>query len=386
VTGNDFDVVVIGAGIAGSSVAARLAETLRVAVLERESQPGYHSTGRSAALFSEIYGAEPVRALSRASRSFLFAPPSGFSETSLVKPRGALYIATAEQRAGLAAFTAAADVALHTRALTGRQACNLCPILRVEQIDGALVAPNAADVDVHALHQGYLRLLRQRGGVLLTNCAVQGLRRDGGAWTLATSDAVWRAPVVVNAAGAWADTIAAMAGVAPIGLQPMRRTALLVDPPEDESIGRWPFVIDIGEKFYFKPDAGSLLLSPADETPSEPCDAQPDEWDVALAVDRVESITTLKVARVKHKWAGLRSFVSDRVPVVGPDPDAPGFFWLAAQGGYGIQTCPAIADAAAALLQGRPLPEDLTAAGVDARDLAPGRFRAAPEMYPSADN
>lgn len=372
---SELDILVIGAGIAGSSVAAHLAQGHRVALFERESAPGYHSTSRSAAVFSEIYGAEPVRALSRASRDFFFAAGHDFAAAPLVKPRGVIYIATRPQRARLEVFAAHADVARQTRRLNPQEALSLCPILRAEELDAALFEPEAADVDVHALHQGYLRLLRQRGSELFKDQPVEGLERDGSHWNLASAGKIWRAPIVVNAAGAWADQIAVMAGVTPIGLQPMRRTALLVDAPEGESVDHWPLVCDIAEEFYFKPDAGRLLLSPADETPSDPCDAQPDDWDVALAVDRVEAATRLKVRRVKHTWAGLRSFVADRVPVAGYDPDAPGFFWLAGQGGYGIQTCPALSLAATSLVLKRPLPESLTAAGVDARDLAPGRLR-----------
>jgi len=376
VGGGEFDILVIGAGIAGSSAAACLAQERRVAVLERESQPGYHSTGRSAALFSEIYGAEPVRALSRASRSFFFTAQPGFTDTPLMKPRGSLYIATAEQRQSLEEFAALPDVAAQTRRLTGAEAHLICPMLRMERIVAALLEPEAADVDVHALHSGYLRLLRQRGGTVLTNRSVERLWREGDRWVVQSGESTWRAPIVVNAAGAWADELALEAGLGALGLQPHRRTALLVDPPSNMDIDSWPLTIDIDEQFYFKPTSGLLMLSPADETESEPCDAQPEDWDVAVAVDRVESATTLSVRQVRRKWAGLRTFAPDRVPVAGYDPDAPGFFWLAGQGGYGIQTCPALSLAAAALINRQPLPAALSAAGVNARDLAPERFRS----------
>ena len=371
----EFDILVIGAGIAGCSVAALLAETHRVLVLERESHPGFHSTGRSAALFSLIYGAEPVRALSRASREFLFDPPAGFTDAPLVRPRGALHIATRDQRSRLEAFAALPDIKPFTHRISGDGARELCPILRPDHVDDAVIEADAADVDVHALHQGYLRLLRDRDGRLLTDRTVESLHRDRGRWLLRAGGETYAAPVVLNAAGAWADVIAAMAGVAPIGLQPMRRTALLVDPPEGVDIDRWPMVIDIDEQFYFKPDAGQLLLSPADETPLQPCDVQPDEWDVALAVDRIETATTLQVRRIKHRWAGLRSFVPDRVPVAGYDIDAPGFFWLAGQGGYGIQTVFGLARAAAALVLEQPIPESLISSGVAVEDLSPARLR-----------
>ena len=200
-----------------------------------------------------------------------------------------------------------------------------------------------------------------------------------------TGGTSFAAPVVVNAAGAWADVVAELAGARPIGLQPMRRTALLVDPPEGVRIDDWPMVIDVEETFYFKPDAGLLLLSPADETPSPPCDAQPEALDVAVAIDRVQTATTLEVRRVRHRWAGLRSFVADRAPVAGWDPEAAGFFWLAGQGGYGIQTAPAMARTAAALLQNEALPGDLVDAGVDPRALSPERLQGPVSKAARAD-
>lgn len=367
--------IVIGAGMAGVSAAAELSERLRVAVIERESRPAHHSTGRSAALFSAIYGGEAVRALSRGSQAFLCAPPTGFAEAPLVRRRGSLYIARADQADAFEAYASPPDVAAAVRRLELAETLALCPILRPDWAAWAALEPESADVDVHGLHQGYLRLLRARGGRLLTDRPVDALKRAAGAWRVRAGDATFTAPVVVNAAGAWADAVAGLAGAPPIGLQPMRRTAVLVDPPQGARIDAWPMVIDVEETFYFKPDAGLLLLSPADETPSEPCDAQPEEWDVAVAVDRVQTATTLEVRRVRHRWAGLRSFVADRAPVAGWDPQAPGLFWLAGQGGYGIQTAPALARTAAALLQEQPLPGDLVDAGVDPRALSPERLR-----------
>jgi D-arginine dehydrogenase len=370
-----FDIVVIGAGIAGASVAARLAPERRVVVLERESQPGYHSTGRSAALFSEIYGAEPVRALSRASREFLFSPPQGFAESALVRRMGALHIASPEQLAQLDAFARLPDIAPATHRLSGADAIALCPILRPDCVAGAVHEPDASDVDVHGLHQGFLRQLKDRGGQVETDRPVDSLSFADGRWIVEAGGMSFAAPIVVNAAGAWADAIADLAGIERIGLQPMRRTAMLVDPPPGVTVDGWPMVIDVDEGFYFKPDAGLLLLSPADETPLDPCDVQPDEWDIAVAVDRVQTATTLEVRRIKHKWAGLRSFVADRTPVAGFDPDAPGFFWLAGQGGYGIQTCPALSRLAADLVLERGLAPELAKHGVNLRDIAPERLR-----------
>jgi D-arginine dehydrogenase len=370
----EVDVVVVGAGIAGASIAALLAESLRVAIVEREAFPGVHSTGRSAALFSEIYGGTAVRALSRASREFLYAPPDGFTPAPLVKARGALHIASASQIAALDAFCALPDIAPAVTRLTAAECLALCPILRPDQIAAGAFEAAAADVDVDALHQGFLRVFKARGGTLLVDAEVTALRSRDGEWVVAAGDTEIAAATVVNAAGAWADDLAVLAGARPIGLQPRRRTALIVEAPPDAHSETWPMVIDIDEQFYFRPNAGALLLSPADETPSPPCDAQPDEWDIAVAVDRVTTATTLEVRRVRRSWAGLRSFAPDRAPVVGYAADAPGFFWLAGQGGYGIQTAPAMAALAAALVTRKTLPAPLTSFGVEVEALRPGRF------------
>lgn len=371
--GSDF--IVIGAGIAGASVAAMLAEEATVVLLEREDYPGFHSTGRSAALFSEIYGNEAVRALSRASRAFFIDPPAGFSTTALVKQRGSLFLASETQLDKLEAFAALPDIAPMTRRLSVAEMIELCPVLRPDFIAGGLLEPASTDIEVHELHQGYLRLFKQRGGRLITEAGVDSLEATDGGWTVRAGSQTLQAPVVINAAGAWADAVAALAGITPIGLQPYRRTAVLVDPPEGAAIEHWPMMIDIEEEFYVKPDAGMLLVSPADETPMDPCDVQPEELDIATAIYRAEEAMALDVRRTKRSWAGLRSFVADRTPVVGFDPDAEGFFWLAGQGGYGIQTAPALARAAAALALRRDLPADLLAEGVRQADIAPDRLR-----------
>ncbi|MET0272312.1 MAG: FAD-binding oxidoreductase [Phenylobacterium sp.] len=368
------DVVIIGAGIAGASAAAELAQTHKVIVLEREAFPGMHSTGRSAALFSEIYGSGPIRALSRASRDFLYSPPAGFADAPIVRQRGALHIASASQMTELDAFCALPDVAPSIRRLTATEARAQCSILREDYIAGAALETGSADVDVDVLHQGWLRQLKARGGRVIVDGEVLRLSRGETGWRVNTPDIQIDTKVVINAAGAWADVIAERAGVATVGLEPRRRTALIVDAPEGGQSDAWPMVIDIDEQFYFRPDAGALLLSPGDETPTEPCDAQPEELDIAIAIDRIQVATTLDVRRVRRSWAGLRSFVADRNPVVGYAPDAPGFFWLAGQGGFGIQTAPAMGRLAAALARGESVPGDLARFGVDANDLSPGRF------------
>jgi D-arginine dehydrogenase len=370
------DVLVIGAGIAGASVAANLARSLKIILLERESQPGYHSTGRSAALFSEIYGNPVVRALSRASRDFLFAPPKGFAEYALATSRGSLHIAREDQRAALDEFLGEPDVAANAHWVDRDECRKRCPLLKPDYAAAGAFEPHARDIDVHGLHQGFLRMVRAGGGALVPDAPCQAIERSTSAWRVRAGEHTFEAPIIVNAAGAWADEIASMAGVAPIGITPCRRTAMLVDGPPGADIDAMPLVIDMGEEFYFKPDAGKLLLSPADETPSPPCDIQPDEFDIALAIDRVQSATTLEIKRVSRKWAGLRSFAPDRSLVIGFDPAAEGFFWLAGQGGYGIQTSPAAGRAAAALIRRDPVPDDIAGFGVSAEALSPRRFSA----------
>ena len=368
-----FEFIVIGAGIAGASLAAHLAPRGRVLLLEAEDQPGYHTTGRSAALFSTIYGNAPVRALSRASRDFLFEPPPGFSDVPLVHARPTLFFARPDQVALLAVARADADVANATRMLDAARTCELLPVFRAGYIGGSLVDDASADIDVHALHQGYLRAARRLGATLLTGRRASALARHADGWRVRVATEEFHAKVVVNAGGAWGDELARASGVAPVGLQPLRRTALVIDAPHGTRPDDWPAAIAIDESFYFRPEAGRLLLSPADETPSMPCDAQPEDWDVAVAVDHFERATGASVPRVLRRWAGLRVFTDDRTPVVGFDPEAPGFFWFAGQGGYGIQIAEALACAGAALACGDPLPPALAAQGVRLEDLAPAR-------------
>ncbi|MGN6149142.1 MAG: NAD(P)/FAD-dependent oxidoreductase [Rhizomicrobium sp.] len=372
---SSFDILIIGAGIAGASVAAELARTHRIAILEREDHPGYHSTGRSAALFSEIYGNGVVRALSRASRDFFYNPPAGFAQHPLVKPRGSLYIARQEQIPHLEEFARNADLAGSIRRLSRKEALRACPVLRPEYVAAAVFEDDAADVDVNELHQGYLRQFKSAGGTLLVNADAQTLAYRDGKWIAQTRAGEYSAPVAVNAAGAWADTVAGKAGATPLKIKPRRRTALLAELPAGISADAWPMVIDIDESFYLKPDAGLLLISPADETLVPPCDVQPEEFDIAVAVDRVEQATTLAITRIRRRWAGLRSFAPDRSPVIGFDGALPGFFWLAGQGGYGIQTAPAAARLAASLLRGDAKSE-FDAALI--AQLSPNRFAARP--------
>jgi len=367
------DIVIIGGGIAGASAGAELARTHRVLVLEGEDAPGYHSTGRSAAVFSESYGNRAIRELTRASRHFFDQPPADFSAYALLKRRSWLHVASMSQASALESFLATEDVAQRVSRVSPEEALALSPILRPETAAaGGAYEKDAADIDVDALHRGYLKLLRQRGGTIVTGAQVTALARRAGQWILDSTAGAFRARVVVNAAGAWADRVAMLADIAPMRIQACRRTAVLVEPAALEISDSWPLTVDIEEAYYFKPDAGLLFVSPADETPVEPCDVQPEELDVAIAIDRLERATGLTIARVRRKWAGLRSFAPDRAPVIGFDRSADGFFWLAGQGGYGIQTAPAAAALAAALVRDEALPRELM--DFDSTAVSPARF------------
>ena len=367
------DFLVIGGGIAGASAAYALAEHGKVTVLEMEDQPGYHSTGRSAAQYVELYGNRIVRALVRLSREFLTSPPDGFTEHPILSPRGALFVATEAQQPHIDELLAMASAAAYpVEQLDPAGACAVVPVLRADAFHTAVFERASMDIDVHALHQGYLGGLAARGGTLVTGAEVRSLTRDGGTWRAETRCGDFTAPVVVDAAGAWADRIGELAGVETVGLTPERRTVILFDPPGGAEIDAWPLVIDAAEEWYFKPDAGKILGSPADETPVEPQDAQAEEIDVALAVDRIERATTMKVESISHRRAGLRTFAPDKTPVVGFAVE--GFFWLAGQGGYGIETAPAMARAAASLIVDGALPAAFLEEGLAAGDLGPGRL------------
>jgi D-arginine dehydrogenase len=370
-----FDVIVLGAGMAGASIAAELAPHRRVLLLEREDQPGRHTTGRSAAMFFESYGNATVRGLTRASRAFLEQPPEGFAEVPLMSPRAALFVAGQEALPRLQAMIDAPDAAPTLRRLSPAQTLALVPILRPEAVACGALDDSGCDMEVAAILQGYLRLVRRGGAQVVLGGADVLLQRAGGLWTVDCRAGRFQASVVVNATGAWADEVARQAGARPVGLQPMRRTAMTIPAPEGHDTRHWPMVIDVDETVYFKPDAGQMLLSPANEDPMPPCDVAPEELDIALAVHRFEELTTVPVKRIAHRWAGLRSFVADRSPVAGWDPQAEGFFWLAGQGGYGIQMAPALARAAAALLLDQALPADIAAQGVTPQALSPDRLR-----------
>jgi D-arginine dehydrogenase len=374
----DFDFIVVGAGIAGASAAYELAATSSVLLLEQEHQPGYHTTGRSAALYAEVYGNQTVRALTTGGKKFYLDPPAGFAEHPLLRPRGVLFIGREDQQRSLDnLLLEVGSLRSNIRRVDAQTLASYVPVLREGYATAAVFDPDAMDIDVHALHQGYLRGLKARGGQLLVNAPARGLTRHNGTWQVETPRGQFSAKVVVNAAGAWADEVAALTHARPIGLVPKRRTAILFQPPAGLRTETWPTVIDADEEFYFRPDAGKIMASPADETPMPPCDVQPEELDIAILVDRLERAVDMPIPRIEHRWAGLRSFVRDKTPVVGYDDDVEDFFWLAGQGGFGIQTAPGIARLTASLARHQPVPDDLAALGVRTADLAPARLRQA---------
>ncbi len=369
------DVCIIGGGIAGAGAAYEIAAFASVVLLERERHCGLHATGRSAASFSETYGNDTIRRLARASRGFLADPPTGFCDYSLLKPRGTVTIARADQAGLLAEALERARALVPTVArLDPAEALARVAILRPEAVAAAMIEPQAMEIDVDGLHRGFVRGAVRRGARVVVGAGVTAIERSSGGWRIATPVGDVEAGIVVDAAGAWADEIAALAGLRPLGLVPKRRTAFHLPAPAGLDIAAWPLVDDIGESFYFKPDAGQIFVSPADATPSLPLDAYPDDLDVALGVDRFERATTLAVRRVSRAWAGLRTFAPDGSPLVGPDPAAESFIWLAGQGGYGIKTSPALSRACAALIRREPLPDDLVRLGITVRDLSPGRL------------
>lgn len=372
-----YDFAIVGAGIAGASTGWELSARAPTVLLERESQPGYHTTGRSAALYMETYGTPAIRALTRASRAFFDQPPAAFGDDPILTPRGVMHVAAAAQADLLeAAWRELSGRSRDVRRLGQDEMLAAVPCLRPAAAAFGLAEDGASDIDVHAMHQGYLRGFRQNGGRVLTDAHVTGLTRDAGLWTVTLADGrAVRARHLVNAAGAWADELADLAGARRIGLEPRRRTAFTFAPPEGVDAARWPAVVGIDESYYFKPDAGQLLGSPANADPVHPHDVVPEELDVALGIHHIEQATTLTIRRPHRVWAGLRSFVADGDMVIGWDGEREGFFWLAGQGGYGIQSAAGAALLARSLLLGQELPEALRAEGLAAAMLSPQRLR-----------
>lgn len=359
-----YDIAIVGAGMAGASLAAEIGNAARVVVLEAEDTPGYHSTGRSAAFYEECYGGPGILPLTKASGLYLH-------EHGFLSPRGALYLARAADEAAVEAFiTRFAETDARFERIGREELERIVPGIMPEW-DRAIRQPHCADIDVAGLHAHYLARARSAGVSIACRARIERVSRDT-SWLIETVDGrTFRAATLVNAAGAWADDIAAMAGARPLGIQPYRRTVaqLRIDPPAPAGL---PLCLDISGGFYFKPESGRLWLSPHDETASPPVDAAPEELDVAIAIDRMQAAVSWKIEAVERKWAGLRSFAPDRLPVYGPDPQVPGFFWFAGQGGFGIQTAPAAARLGAQLLlESGP---DAMTAGIDPSRYSPARF------------
>jgi D-arginine dehydrogenase len=364
------DILVIGGGIAGLSAAAALSRNAKVTVLEAEEQIGFHSSGRSATMVHYALGDRLVRALTLASRPFFEQPPEGFTDARLGHRVPVLVYAREDELAALNELDAAISRFAELERLDARGVHELCPLLRDDAVHG-IADREGIRLDPHALLQGNLRELRRNGGELITNARVATIGRGEGVWHAATqAGATYSAPVLVNAAGSWADEVARLAGARPVGLRPLRRTIITFDAPPNTPLNGLPFAKTVGDELYFAAESGRLFASPMDEVPSDPCDAQPDEHEVALAVWRMEERTTVKVERIHSKWAGLRTFALDRHPVAGFAADAEGFFWLAGQGGFGLQTSPALSAIAASLINGEPWPVADVAAG----ELSSDRF------------
>lgn len=367
--------MVIGGGIAGASAAYELASHGNVLLLERERIAGYHTTGRSAALYTVAWERGVLRSLTLASHEFLQDPPANFADQPILSPLPVLMIGRADQRRSVEELHTEAAEYVNTTLIDGVAAREWCPLLRPGYVELAALESGAQSIDVDALHQGFLRETRRRGGSVMLGCGVERIERSHPGWTVFAGDLTVHTHAVVNAAGAWCDVVATMAGVTPIGLAPKRRTAFSFAAPTDVDLAGMATVIDVDEKFYFKPEGGQIMGSLAEATAMEPHDVRPEEIDVALAIERIEAATELHIRHVKRTWAGLRSFAPDGVPVVGEDPEAPGFFWLAGQGGSGIMTSPAISRAIAGLVTSGRIPAALQQLGVDGDALAVQRLR-----------
>jgi D-arginine dehydrogenase len=370
-----FDFMVVGGGIAGASAAAALSRHGRVALLEKESQPGFHSTGRSAAVLSCAYGPRSWQILSTASASFYAEPPEGFTDAALTRPLGALYLAAAHEEEGLKAQ--AADLATRGVAcelISAEAARQMVPVVHIEKFTLGLHEPGCVDLDTNALLHGYLRQARRNGAETFLGTEVESLARFSRVWRAATRNETIEAPILINAAGAWADEVAARAGLPRRGLEPLRRTAITFAPPAEHDARKWPMTFDLAETWYFKPEGRHIMMSPADLVPTEACDAQPDAYDIAVAIDRIESVTSMKVDRPNSRWAGLRTFAPDHEAVIGPDPEEPSFIWYAGQGGNGVMASQAAGEVCAALALDQDMPGPVARLGLTKDMIAPSRL------------
>ncbi len=366
-----FDSIVVGAGIAGASVAAHVAQSKNVLVLDMEERAGFHTTGRSAASYEPNYGPPPMLAFTRASESFFKNPPQGFTDGPLLVHRNSLFCEAEGQEEATAKLLSDGAGLIE---LGEKEAQRYFPVLKPGYAKRAFLDPNTGDIDVDLLHRGYLRWLKERGGKLALNAEAQNITRQGAHWHITTPQGLVTAPTIVNASGAWGDVVANRAGVKPIGLVPKRRSIGVIPLPNRTGANDWPMVSDTGETWYAKPQSGKMIVSSADATPVEPHDAYADDMAIAEGVDRLCEATTIEVDRMDHSWGGLRTFAPDGNPVLGFDPLAEGFFWLVGQGGYGIQSCPALSQSAARQIMGMDPGPQVIAAGLNIPDIRPERF------------
>lgn len=368
------DFIVIGGGIAGASVAYELLPYGSVILLEQEAALGYHSTGRSAAVMSENYGPRLWSRLVSATRGFLENPPDGFASAPLVTDRGALFLAQDNETTQLRAqYDDLIGRGAKVELIDAADALRHCEVLRADKYATAMYEPDCKDVDTNEVMMGYLRGVRAAGGSVVTGARVTAIRRDAAGWQVDTQAGSFQAGKIINAAGGWVQQISEMAGLGYRNVVPFRRTAVTFDAPAGSNLHHWPMTFDVAETFYFKPEAGKVMVSPVDMARSEPCDAQADEMEVAIAIDRIETFTTMKVARISHKWGGLRTFAPDHEPVIGADPENADFIWLAGQGGNGVMASAASARLAASLAIGNGVPADIAALGVTEDAISPGR-------------
>jgi D-arginine dehydrogenase len=369
-----FDFLVIGGGIAGASAAYELAAHGSVVLLETETSTSYHTTGRSAALFTRNYGGPAVRKINAASETFFRSPPVGFCDLPLLSPRGALTVAPPGQEATLDDLIALSEPGEEVVDISSQAALEMVPFLRRERIARAVYEENVTDIDVATLHLSYIKGAKARGAEIHTKHPVTSLKRQAGCWLVSTPKVDFQAATIINAAGAWADQVGTLAGARSIGLVPKRRSAIIVDAPTDIAVANLPCIDFVGAGAYIKPEAGHLMVSPGDATPDVPHDVRPDDMDIAVLVDWLETETRVEVSRVQTSWAGLRSFVVDDAPVLGFDPEVPGFFWLAGQGGFGIMMSPTLAIETASLCTTGKLSAEIAASGLQETDLAPSRL------------
>ena len=367
-----YDIAIIGAGIAGASVAAALGDGVKVALVEQEEQPGYHSTGRSAAIYSPTYGPTSIRALTRASLAYFLTGVSDEPQ-SFLTPIDAAFIARADQSGSFNALCSELNGVMNWREMEANEIQNRVSFLREGYVSKAIVDSGTSEIDVALLHQSFLKAFFHNGGTLLNSTEVLELKKKKNGWLVKTNQDEFVTKIIVNAAGAWAEQIGSLAGAECIGLTPKRRTALIVEPPSGADLIRIPLVIDIDEQFYLKPYGNKLLISPANEDSVQPCDVQPDEMDIAICVDRIQRAFDIEINRIEYSWAGLRSFVSDKCPVVGFSNKVDDFYWLAGQGGYGIQSSPALGMLAASEILGSALPDPILESGLDLGSISPER-------------